>query len=233
MKKFNLILLTGVMLTVFTLPIFTVKAASSQEESDSAVCEVEETANENDSNVVYSSGGGSYSIMELEVVDGEPKLPYSIDYSGKPELLTLLKRGDIIYEPVAGSAVFFTYGHISVVVDIVYDEEYDQEYVLLIEAIKEPGVMYGIMTPERFDALNSEVKRLKNVSESVIDDATEWMIGQWGKEYPSGIPMEKNADPNSSDWYCSELVWAAYYHQEIYLDPDENNSSGNPFILVD
>jgi len=29
---------------------------------------------------------------------------------------------------------------------------------------------------------------------------------------------EKSVDPDSLSWYCSELVWAAYYHQNINLD---------------
>ena len=54
--------------------------------------------------------------------------------------------------------------------------------------------------------------------------AVEFARSQIGKPYQyldllqPGINRLKDPDTNASAWYCSELVWAAYYNQGINID---------------
>jgi uncharacterized protein YycO len=52
--------------------------------------------------------------------------------------------------------------------------------------------------------------------------ATDWVFTRIGDKYQTWDPR-KCADPNASiitakKWYCSEIVWAAYYHLGIDID---------------
>jgi uncharacterized protein YycO len=72
-------------------------------------------------------------------------------------------------------------------------------------------------------------------TETVRNAAVSWAIARIGSPYQkwfdeNGFPHpEKCADPNnpfvstSDEWYCSELVWAAYFNQGIDID---NNGWG-------
>lgn len=51
-----------------------------------------------------------------------------------------------------------------------------------------------------------------------------WAKNQIGKSYC--IDTTKSPYSNNKNWYCSELVWAAFYWQGIYLDSDDNDLSG-------
>jgi uncharacterized protein YycO len=64
--------------------------------------------------------------------------------------------------------------------------------------------------------------RVVNATAEQRHAATEWALGRIGDKYQTWDPR-KCADPNSSmitarRWYCSEIVWAAYYNQGIEID---------------
>ena len=166
-----------------------------------------------------SSGGGSSGETwnPLQIENGIPKLSHSVDYSTAPELLQYLKKGDLIYEPQAGATIT---GHTAMVLDIAYDTTYGQNYVLLLESVPSNGVCYGVLTPHRFNAQEGVIKRLKNVSESTIDAAVTWALSQIGKPY--SIDTTKNPFDSNPNWYCSELIWAAFFWQGIGLDQNDN-----------
>jgi hypothetical protein len=53
-------------------------------------------------------------------------------------------------------------------------------------------------------------------------NATQWALSRIGDLYQTWDPR-KEANPNASiitatRWYCSEIVWTAYYHQGIDID---------------
>ena len=138
--------------------------------------------------------------------------------------MTHLKPGDIIYEP-NGAFIGDLVGHIAMVYDIVYDEANNQHYVITIESYT-GGVQYGLMTPARFESKDVQIYRLTDATETQIQGAIAWAQSQydaawffkaWKKTEPGLIPV----------WYCAELIWAAYYHQGIYLDQDDNNNWGS------
>ena len=177
---------------------------------------------------VSSSGGGSNGETwnPLEVVNGVPKLAHAVDYSQNPNLLKYLKKGDLIYEPEAGWSIT---GHTALVVDIAYDATYQQEYVLVVEAVPNGGVCYGVLTPNRFNTLKDIIKRVKTATQAQINSAVSWACNQVGKSY--FVSTSKSPDPDNEFWYCSELVWAAFYWQGIYLDQNDNEASGGSVVM--
>jgi hypothetical protein len=71
---------------------------------------------------------------------------------------------------------------------------------------------------------NPQYARVINATPDQRHAATEWALSRIGDLYQTWDPR-KVADPNSSiitadQWYCSEIVWAAYYN--IGIDIDRN-----------
>jgi len=63
--------------------------------------------------------------------------------------------------------------------------------------------------------------RVTSASKDQREAATQWAINQVEREdRPVYRPWvyRKSYDSNSNSWYCSELVWAAYYNQGIDID---------------
>ena len=52
----------------------------------------------------------------------------------------------------------------------------------------------------------------------------KFAVSQLGKGYR--LDLGKNTSGNEKDWYCSELVWAAYKNQGVDLE----TSSGEPGV---
>ena len=71
---------------------------------------------------------------------------------------------------------------------------------------------------------------MTNASESQIQGALTFIEDQLGKPYR--FHFSKSDDYYSEDWYCSELVWAAFHHQGIDLDWDDNESVGTCILPV-
>ena len=170
-----------------------------------------------------------YILSTEEPVFGNDE---AIDYSSRSELLTHLKPGDIIYETNDSIVGDFT-GHIAIIYDILWDEEYQQYYVSIIEAYR-GGVGYSIMTPNRFEGKDVIIYRLTNANETQIQGALNWLVGKCGDSFKfhnnkflDGLIETDDEGNETTYWYCAELIWAAYYRQEIYLDWDDNNNGGS------
>lgn len=150
-----------------------------------------------------------------------------------PEWRKNIQPGDILYDDEALGG----FGHIGIYVGNVEIGEkifYNQ----VAEANKKTddgkkGVQYrDIETWDypkrklvyliRVNVLNNEIK----------GNAVAFMKEQINKPYE--FPWTtKNPDPNSPEWYCSELVWAAYYNQGIDLEtpPDPLGGPVAPFEI--
>lgn len=161
--------------------------------------------------------------------EDNPILPNAVDYTSMPELLTYLKPGDLVYER-NGTIVGDVLHHIAIVVGVVYDENLNQEYVLLLEAVSY-GVKYGVMTPTRFQSKEAIILRLTDATDEQKLNAIEWAKCELDKKYV--IDVTKNSSHSNPNWYCSELVWAAYYAQGIYLDLDDNLPINGSVVLPD
>ena len=161
------------------------------------------------------SSGGDGSLNE-DWYDIGTSLPHSVDYSTS-DLLTFLKPGDLIYEATGGFGITH---HSAIVEGVFYDTTYSQYYVRILEAVSD-GVTRGLMTPTRFDEKEVSIYRLTDASSTQISAAISFFINQLGKPY--AISTTKNASSSNPNWYCSELVWASYYWQGIYLDDNDNS----------
>lgn len=140
----------------------------------------------------------------------------------KYNLLSVVKPGDIIYEDAGGSGLT---GHISIVEGIYYDAFYGRYYIRIVEAIgyisgsgQGDGVCRGVLDDDRLDNREGTILRPAGASDTAIANAVAFCVGQIGKGYY--IDLFKNTSTAEKNWYCSELVWAAYYNQGINIEND-------------
>ncbi len=189
--------------------------------SDDLIGDEDSIQIEEDSTIItpYGSSSGS-SGSDSGWYNIGTSLPYAVDYSNS-NLLKYLKAGDILYEDTGFHGMT---GHMAIVEGIFYDETYNQEYIRLIEAV-DVGVTRGVLTPERFTQKEAQVYRLTDVDKMQIAEAVRFCESQLGKEY--GTALKKSSLAEKEKWYCSELIWAAYFRQGIYLDADDNDENGS------
>lgn len=190
--------------------LFDAKSVFACEEEIGDVNIESETYSTNDASLYSSSSSGGGYYWENT---GE-SLPRSIDY-GNGELLNYLKRGDIVFEGMSST------NHAAIVEGVYYDSVYNQYYVRVVEAVKNGGVCRGILTPDRMEEKLGEVYRITDATSSEIEGAFDFIYNQLGESYE--IAVYKNSSDSNVDWYCSELIWAAFYHQGIYLDDTDNS----------
>ncbi|MBR6307283.1 MAG: hypothetical protein IKR39_01625 [Lachnospiraceae bacterium] len=136
--------------------------------------------------------------------------PSKATYS-KYNLLNTVKKGDIIYE---AAGFFYIAGHIAVV-EGVYSRPGGGKYIRVIEAIDD-GVVRSILDDTRIDERDGHVLRVKNASGTVINNAVSFCVGELGSSYSLDFAHDRSA--SETDWYCSELAWAAYKNQGIDIE---------------
>lgn len=139
-------------------------------------------------------------------------------------LLNIVQSGDIIYEAAGGSGLT---GHIAIVEGIYYDTAYSVFYIRIIEAIgyvsgslgQGDGVVRSVFDDDRYTNRSASILRVSNATTTQKTNAVSFCIGQIGKDYK--LDLGHDTSSSEKDWYCSELVWAAYYNQGIDLEtPD-------------
>lgn len=136
--------------------------------------------------------------------------PSKATYS-KYNLLDNVKKGDIIYE---AAGFFYIAGHIAVV-EGVYTRPGGGKYIRVIEAI-DNGVVRSIVDDTRIDERDGYVLRVKNASTTVINNAVSFCVGELGSSYSLDFAHDRSS--SETDWYCSELAWAAYKNQGIDIE---------------
>lgn len=127
----------------------------------------------------------------------------------KYKLTKTVQKGDIIYEANGGFGIT---GHIAIVEGIYKDN--GKEYVRIIEAM-DKGVKRGILDDTRYDDKNATVYRVDTHNANKVA-AVSFCKSQLGKDYI--LDFKKDTSKNEADWYCSELVWAAYKSVGINLE---------------
>ncbi|MCD7788139.1 MAG: hypothetical protein LUH59_04335 [Firmicutes bacterium] len=139
------------------------------------------------------------------------------DYSTY-NLLGVVAAGDIIYEAKGGGSIT---GHCTIVEGIYYSAKYNQYYIRIVESIPDDGegdgVCRGILDDSRYDAREGTILRVTSATTSEKKAAVSFCTGQIGKDYELPLLGGVSTSSSSSDWYCSELVWAAYKAQGISL----------------
>jgi hypothetical protein len=106
---------------------------------------------------------------------------------------------------------------------------------MFIEAItyhsnSENGKLYGVVTSSigliKLWSKNIKYAKIVDASVEQKQKAVEWALTQLGQPYQSKY-INKNYNPYdnkdlySNEWYCTELIWAAYKNQGIDLDQNQ------------
>lgn len=150
--------------------------------------------------------------------------PSQANYS-KYNLLSVVKKGDIIYEDKGSFGIT---GHIAIV-EGIYKRADGSKYIRLIEAISNTygGVTRSILDDTRVDEKQVTILRVSSITTSMIDKAVAFCAGEVGSNYKLDVPA-KDTSSAETDWYCSELVWAAYKNQGV--DIEVGGSHGEPGV---
>lgn len=173
---------------------------------------------------------------------------------------TYLKRGDIIFMDVKDDDTYWAIpGYSNDHAGIYIGPDYkDGNYFIHASS---PGVAYIKYDSYHLFFENFTFYYVIDANETEIDSAIKWAEGIIGLKYQCFFPQlstphywykgmmemgEKCADPNNKSiktanrFYCSELVWAAYYNQGIDIDkngwdkkkPDIQNLTISRFVKL-
>lgn len=158
----------------------------------------------------YRSGGTSTYYYNTGC-----SCPASASY-GKYNLLSVVKKGDIVFEANGGAGLT---GHIAIVEGIYYrNDGSGGKYIRLVEAIANwyGGVTRSILDDTRVDEKGVSIWRVSGATSAKINGAVNFCVGELGSSYC--LDLAKDTDASETDWYCSELVWAAYWNQGIDIE---------------
>ena len=162
-----------------------------------------------ESAAVRSSGGSKYYY------NTGTSCPSQANYN-KYNLLSVVKKGDVIFEANGGFGIT---GHIAIVEGIYNrNDGTGRKYIRVIEAISnsEGGVTRSILDDTRVDDKAVTILRVSGATTTKINSAVSFCQGELGSSY--FLDFAKDHSASETDWYCSELVWAAYYNQGINIE---------------
>lgn len=166
------------------------------------------------------------------------RTPYYSIYNYSP-----IKIGDIVWET---ETIFFNAGHNALITNIQHKSYYGN-YIETIEAVG-GGVQRGFLDDIRMTAFKCQIIRVKGNDEEKTNKAIFFAKQQVNKKYSLDI-FRLNTAINSSEWYCSELVYACWKYagidigvkkdkndKDVYLSlgclPNDINNSYNTSLLV-
>ncbi len=136
----------------------------------------------------------------------------------------LLKEGDILIETLT----ILNIGHTACVYDLDHESAYGQ-YIQTIDCVG-GGVQFGILDDTRMIDYQIIIMRNGYANNGQIEAVKYFHYKQLGKEYNVSAAVlynRLNTDINSIDWYCSELMYAAFYYAGIPLIPPEHKVDDN------
>lgn len=159
---------------------------------------------------LYSSSSSSSSGKEAWYYNTGTSLPKVPDYT-RYGLTRIVGKGDIVYEEKGGYGLT---GHVAMVEGIFYDSNKKKYYIRLVEAI-DKGVVRSVLDADRIDDRGGKIYRV-SATATQKNAAVDFCISQLGKKYV--LDFSKDTSAKEKDWYCSELVWAAYKNQGIDIE---------------
>ncbi len=162
---------------------------------------------------VSSSSSDAYYVLNSTTYDETPtdvfkELPIYYDYDS---LVKILMNGDIIYETVT---IFFNAGHNALITKLDQKTTDGRYFIQTIEAVGS-GVNYGFLDDQRIVDFGVKILRTTAPTMSYIPLVIYFAEQQLGKKYCPDYDRKAHSNIDSEDWYCSELVWAAYMYAEI------------------
>lgn len=139
--------------------------------------------------------------------------------SGNLEYYNLLNEGDIIYE-TSGSSSGVLVGHTSMIYDLSRSSYYGN-IIISIDALNgnttdEKRVQFCFLDDNRMVDFGVVILRPVGTSSTAIINAKYFTYAQLAKPYSFTL-NRANTSINSTEWYCSELVWAAYLYTGINI----------------
>jgi hypothetical protein len=156
-----------------------------------------------------SSGGPQYYY------NTGTSCPTQADYS-KYNLTSILQKGDIVHDAAGGSGLT---GHTAIVEGIFTSG--NKTYVRLVEAIYSSGNFNGvkrsILDATRVDERQTSVYRVTSATTAQKNAAVSFCVTQCNDGDTYYLDFGWDTSTSETDWYCSELIYAAYYNQGITL----------------
>lgn len=139
---------------------------------------------------------------------------------------TSLKKGDLVFESKALAGI----GHIGIIINKYKSSESYGTYVQTVEALSS-GVKYCFLDDLRIIDFGVSILRVVGYTTPKANAACVFAENQIGASY--GNPLATTWQTTDSDhWFCSELVYAAWYRQGIDILAFErpNGSIGYPIF---
>lgn len=205
---------------------------------------------ENEINPISSSGGsGGGSTLD----DADYILKDSSNYSYTPQSAfgrqpyysvydySAIKTGDIVWET---ETIFFNAGHNALITSKQHSSSYGA-YIETIEAVG-GGVQRGFLDDLRMTSYKCKILRVSGRNDINTSNAIYFAKEQIGKKYSLNT-FRLNTSINSTEWYCSELVYASWKfagidigvkkegNKDVFLSlgclPSDINNSYNTFEI--
>lgn len=149
-------------------------------------------------------------ILDSHTYDVTPTSVFKRQPIMKFDYYSLLYPGDIVFE----TNTTLTLGHMAVITNLSKQSAEYGTYCETIESVKGPGVVYGFLDDERIARFGVKILRVYQ-SGRFWDNAYNFLIDQVGKGYSLEYWHGHTDGETTQKWYCSELVWAAYYNAGI------------------
>lgn len=136
-------------------------------------------------------------------------------------------QGDIVYET---QTILFNAGHNAIISNPQHECESGKNYIQTIEAV-ESGVKYGYLDDYRMVKFKCKILRVKNANDEQKNNAVYFASNQVGKTYNLNI-FRLNTSINSTEWYCSELVYACFKYAGIDIGVKKDGAGNDVYLQL-
>ncbi len=150
-----------------------------------------------------------------------------------PSAYDKIEDGDIIIETHTSQ---FDMGHAAYIYDINKHAKGKlsgrSTYIQTIEAVT-GGVQFGFLDDERMVKFGVVIVRPYENDSLAVDNSKKFIYKQLGKPYY--LPLTQGSyqtSINAEHWYCSELIYAAYYSTGTYIAYPNKNDWVWPFHIL-
>lgn len=178
-----------------------------------------------------SSGSGGPSSRDADYI-----LKDSYDYSVTPETsfaripyhcfynYSNVENGDIVWET---ETIFFNAGHNALITNTKHVSYYGI-YIETIEAVG-GGVQRGFLDDIRMTEFKCKILRVVGKTSKNAKEAILFANMQIGKKYNLSL-LRLNTAITSTEWYCSELVYASWKYAGIVIGVKKDHNDNDVYL---
>lgn len=134
--------------------------------------------------------------------------------------------GDIVHET---KTILFNAGHTAIIYDMSKSGGYGS-YIQTMEAVGS-GVTFGFIDDARMVDFGVIILRVSGATTSKVGQAKYFCRQQLGKSYFLNI-LRLNTDINSTSWYCSEMIYAAYNYAGIDIGVKKDGAGNDVYLSL-